>query len=263
MRTRPFRPEVLRQILRRQAACYPGTIGVCVTDLQSGETVGINPNTTFYGASTLKVPIDMAVLWLVDQGRLSLDQLITYQPEDFQAGTGTLQATIQPSDRLPIRKLLELAITVSDNIARNMLERFIGSSTIREYMLQLGAQPPYDPVERLVTPCGMNRVLIALDTSESGLSEQSVKLLLTWMQQTIHRERIPAKMPEGVVVANKIGTWPGEVHDIALVYAPDRSFAISVFTRGIPEEEAEEAIATIARAVYDYMDSLVSSCESG
>jgi len=258
MRARPFNPAVATQILRQQARGLPGTVGVYLTDLASGQTASLNPMATFYGARTLKVPIAMAVLWLVGQGRLSLDQTIAYLPQDFQAGTGTLQATIRPGDRISIRRLLDLMTTVSDNIARNMLERYIGSVTIRRYMTSIGVTPPYDPVARTVTPYGLNQALIALDTGRSGLLPEHTRLLLGFMENTVHRTRIPAKLPQGVTVANKIGTWPGEVHDMGLAYAPDRSFAISVLTKGIAERQGEEAIANIASAIYWYMDSLVA-----
>lgn len=258
MRVRPFQPRILEQILRREVERWPGMVGVYMTDLMSGLSAGVNPEEPFYGASTLKVPIAMAVLWLVDRGRLSLNEPIIYLPQDYQGGTGTLQATIQPGDEIPVRELLDLMITVSDNIARNMLERFIGSGTIREYMLRIGIQPPYDPVTRVVTPEGMNQALIALDTRRSGLSLRSTRMLLHWMEKTVHRSRIPRYMPPGVVVANKIGTWPGQVHDIALVYAPYRSFSVAVFTRGIAEAQAEEAIGRIARTIYDYQNTLVA-----
>lgn len=258
MRERPFNPAVATQILRRQTRGLPGTVGVYVTDLASGQNATLNPMEPFYGASTLKVPIAMAVLWLVGQNRLSLDETIAYQSSDFQAGTGTLQATIRPGDRITVRRLLDLMITVSDNIARNMLERYIGSGTIRQYMTSIGITPPYDPVARTITPYGIQQALIALDTGRSGLLPEHTRLLLGFMENTVHRTRIPAKLPADLVVANKIGTWPGEVHDIGLVYAPDRSFAISVLTKGIPEAQGEDAIANIAAAIYWYMDSLVA-----
>jgi len=255
-RLRPFRPQDLSQILQRQVSQLPGTVGIYVTDLMSGLSAGINPMNEFYAASTIKVPIAMAVLWLADRGRLSLDQTIAYQPEDYQAGTGILQATIQPGDRVSIRRLLELMITVSDNIARNMLERFIGSGTIREYMTSLGVAPAYDPEATPVTPYGMNQVLIALDTGRSGLSPNSTRTLLRWMEEAVFRNRIPRFLPENVVAATKIGSRDDEFHDIGLVYAPLRSFAISVFTKGMLEAQAEEAIGRIAEAVYWYEDSL-------
>jgi len=255
-RLRPFRPADLTAILERTVSGLPGTIGVYVTDLMSGLSAGLNPTAEFYAASTIKVPIAMAVLRLVDQGRLSLDQTIAYQPEDYQAGTGILQATIRPGDQVSIRRLLELMITVSDNIARNMLERYIGSGTIRNYMLSLGVAPAYDPLETPVTPAGMAQVLIALDSGRSGLSQASTRMLLRWMEEAVFRQRIPRYLPESVVAATKIGSRDDEFHDIGLVYAPDRSFAISVFTKGLQEAQAEEVIGRIAEAVYWYEDSL-------
>lgn len=255
-RLRPFRPADLTAILERMTRGLPGTIGIYVTDLITGRSAGHSPMAEFYAASTIKVPIAMAVLWLVDRGRLSLDQTIAYQPEDYEAGTGILQATIRPGDQVSVRRLLELMITVSDNIARNMLERFIGSGTIRNYMLSLGVAPAYDPHETPVTPYGMNQVLLALDSGRSGLSPASTRMLLRWMEEAVFRRRIPRYLPESVVAATKIGSRDDEFHDIGLVYAPDRSFAISVFTKGMTEARAEKAIARIAEAVYWYMDSL-------
>jgi len=255
-RLKPFRLADLTAILERTVSGVPGTIGVAVTDLITGRTAGLNPTTEFYAASTIKVPIAMAVLWLVDHGRLTLDETIAYQPEDFQAGTGILQTTIRPGDRISVRRLLELMITVSDNIARNMLERYIGSGTIRQYMLGLGVAPAYDPLETPVTPSGMNQVLIALDSGRSGLSPESTRMLIRWMEEAVFRQRIPRYLPENVVAATKIGSRDDEFHDIGLVYAPARSFAISVFTKGLPEAQAEELIGRIAEAVYRYEDSL-------
>lgn len=216
-RLKPFRPKELTAILQRMVSDLPGTIGVHVTDLMTGRSAGVNPMTEFYAASTIKGPIAMAVLWLADRGRLSLDETIAYRPEDYQAGTGILQATIRPGDEVPIRRLLELMITVSDNIARNMLERFIGSGTIRNYMLSLGVAPAYDPLETPVTPYGMNQVLIALDTGRSGLSPASTRMLLRWMEEAVFRRRIPRYLPESAVAATKVGSREDEFHDIGLV----------------------------------------------
>lgn len=257
MRVRPFRSEVAGQILRQQTRGLPGTVGVFVTDMISGRWASLNPFAPFYGASTVKVLIAMTVLRLVDQGRLTLWETIAYQPSDYQAGTGILLGSIRPGDRITVERLLDLMITVSDNIARNMLERFIGSGTIRQYSTTLGVTPPYERAGS-TTPYGMNQVLLALDTGRSGLTEESTRRLLGWMERTVHRSRIPRYLPPDVTVANKIGTWPGQAHDVGIVYAPDKSFTIAVFTRGIPEAQAEEVIGRIAQAMYRYEESLTA-----
>lgn len=255
----PFIPATATQILRQAVKGAPGTVGVFVTDLMSGQTASLHPFELFIGASTLKIPIAMAVLKLVTDGKLSLGEEITYTQADFEAGTGILQGSIQPGDRISVERLLELLITVSDNIARNMLERYIGSETIRAYMLSIGATPSYEPDQPLITPAGMNKILIALDAGKAGLSPKHTQRLLDWMKSTVHNTRLPANLPPNVTVAHKIGSWPGQIHDVGLVYAPERSFAISVFTKDIPEPEAEQVIARVARAVYDYEDSLASA----
>src|SRR5204863_7609443 len=56
--------------------------GLLVEDLQSGERVALNEGRVFPSGSVYKLPLGWQVLRQVDQGRLSLDQLIEILPED-------------------------------------------------------------------------------------------------------------------------------------------------------------------------------------
>lgn len=254
----PFNSEEARQLLRDALQGATGPVGVAVTDLQSGTEVFIRPDRPFPAASVVKIPIAMAVLHLVTEGNLSLDDEVAYQAAtDYEGGAGSLRYTIEEGDQFPISYLLDRMIVVSDNIARNMLERYIGPGTVKAYMQAQGVEPAYDPSNPEMTARGTNTLLLRLQRGQAGIQPDLTQMLIGLLSNTVYNDRIPAQLPPDVTVAHKVGTLTNAVHDAGIVYAPDRSFAISVFTEDIPYDDAAELIATLARTIYDYQDRLV------
>lgn len=113
--------EQIQQI-RTEAA---GEIGVYVRHLGSGHTVSLNADRLWYQASTIKIPVAIAVLQLVEEGALSLDDRLTLQETDFVDGAGSLLWT-DPGTEVSLRRLLELMLVNSDSTATDMLIRLIG-----------------------------------------------------------------------------------------------------------------------------------------
>lgn len=237
-------------------------VGVVVMDLATGRTAEINPDRVFPAASVVKVPIAMTILHYVTTGDVSLDDQITYHAAtDYEGGAGSIQYMVKEGDTFDVRFLLDRMIRVSDNIARNMLERWIGSDVIRDYMLSLGVEPPYTATRPTMTARGANTILQKLDSGQAGISPELTQFLLGLMESTVFNDRIPAKLPPDVIVAHKVGTLSNMIADSGLVYAPDRSFAISVFTEDIPYDQAVNLIADLAAKMYYYQDWLVTSSE--
>jgi beta-lactamase class A len=95
--------------------------------LETGESVAINGSDRFPMASTFKVPVAVQLLWLVDQGRLRLDSLITVAPSDIHPGSGEISNLLDdPGVVLSVRNLLELMLLISDNSATDILLRTAG-----------------------------------------------------------------------------------------------------------------------------------------
>lgn len=259
MPKKPFSPQWAERLLRNRLAGVTGSVGVAVTDLATGRSVYINADQPYEAASVAKIPIAMTVLSLVSQGRISLDDVVTYQSAtDYEGGAGSLQFTIREGEAIPIRYLLDRMIRVSDNIARNMLERYVGSETVRQYMLSLGVQPPYEAETPMMNARGTNRLLALLDAGRAGITPELTRYLIGLLSTTVYNQRLPAKLPPGTTVAHKVGTLTNVVHDAGIVYAPDRSFIISVFTQEIPERTADGLIADLAATIYWYEDWLVT-----
>lgn len=246
----------LRQKLNQYLAEQNGTYGVFIIDLKSGRALSINGSQRFPAASTFKLPVTLYVLNQVERGKASLDEVLTYSDEDWEDGTGVLQASSE-GDTFTIRQLVELAITHSDNIAHRMLIRRFGLENIMAYMeSQLGGRVVNIEDGTVVTTPRDMALYMRQAQSEELLREADLRgLLLDSLENSVFTDRVAAGVPDGVPVAHKIGTLPGVVNDVALVNAPDRPFIIAAFSMDVWEDEAAEVIAGLTRTVYDYLNS--------
>lgn len=260
MPKRPFSSAWAERLLRERIGDLAPNVGVVVTDLRSGAEASVNPDYLFYAGSVAKLPVAFTVLHLITQGRLSLDTPVTYNRElDYAEGSGSLRYVLQDGQQVPIRELLDRLIRVSDNVAWNMLERYVGAGTVNQYMQSLGLQTPYRTSDPQLTPRDVQTLLVALDSGRAGISRDLTQYLIGLMATTVFRDRIPKGVPESAYVANKVGTLTNETHDVGFVYAPDRSFAISVMTAYLPYDQAVQLIRDLAAAMYWYEDWLASA----
>ena len=117
--------------------------------------------------------------------------------------------------------------------------------------------PEFDRDPRdTATPLAMATLLDRIFTGKS-LSASSTKLLTEIMERnTTGKARIRARLPEGVVVAEKTGTIGGSLNDVGLITLPGsgEKLIVAVFIKQSkrPFEDRERAIADVSRALYDY-----------
>lgn len=257
---RPFSSSWAERLLRNRIGSLAPNVGVFVTDLATGAQAAVNPDYLFDAGSVAKLPVAMTVLHLVTRGSLTLDTPVTYIAAlDYAEGSGSLRYVIQDGDQIPISELLDRMIRVSDNVAWNMLERFVGAGTVDAYAASLGVQTPYTTTRPQLTPRDANTLLVALDSGRAGISRDLTQYLIGLMATTVFRDRIPAGVPSSAYVAEKVGTLDNAVHDVGLVYAPNRSFAISVMTANLPYDRAVRLISDLAATMYWYEDWLATA----
>jgi len=121
--------DALQREWTRLARVANGVVGATVVHLQTGRSVSINASEGYPMASTVKVPLAVQLLSLVDEGKLTLDQMVTLRPQDLHPGSGTLSDLFrQPGVALSVRNLMELMLLISDNSATDVLLRLAGGA---------------------------------------------------------------------------------------------------------------------------------------
>lgn len=134
----------LKAQLEKLSAQSQGNFGVYVKKIGSNEEMNFAGDRNWYLASTIKVPVAIALLQLVESKKLKLNQQLTLKTSDFVDGSGEVQFR-KPGSKLTLSYLMEKMLTQSDSTATDMLIRLIGedelNSMIRTKMGVDGFQP--------------------------------------------------------------------------------------------------------------------------
>lgn len=227
--------------------------------------------------SVFKFPLALMALHLVEQGSLSLDRPIRFRPGDRilpHAYSPLQEKYPRAGVDIPLRKLLRLAVSLSDNVAADMVLRTVGGpAAVEKYIGALGVggfrlQDNEAALHRQVAaqygnwfePAAAVQLLQRL-VSDPPLTRENAQLLLGWMRDSTRApNRIQGRLPAGTVVMHKPGTSDTDhglthaTNDIGLIVLPDgRNLAIAVFVTDSAADEAtrDAVIARIARAAYD------------
>ncbi|NLW08128.1 MAG: LysM peptidoglycan-binding domain-containing protein [Clostridia bacterium] len=245
--------------LQRQVQAYlagqPGTYAVYFKDLISGQTFGINADTPLPAASTIKLPTVLFINDLVNRGILDWQQKLTYDSAThYQGGSGILQFSARDGDKYTLRALTTQAITVSDNIAYNMLRSFVGKGSIANYMRSIGGQTVFPNGQNYTTARDMaTYVQAALNFAEVS---PDGRRLLDDMANGIYNEGIPLMIPQGVTIAHKEGFIWGSPSDVGVVFG-SRPFIITVLSEGVEDDvQGFTNIGIISKMIYDYQEGL-------
>lgn len=251
------------------------TIAVAYHHLGTGLTIEREEQASFHAASTMKVPVMMALFRAVDLGELKLDQPLPVKNE-FRSIVDGSAYTLDPAEdgdpdlyqavgsARPLSELIRRMITRSSNLATNLLIERIGASRVTDLMRELGAyeiQVLRGVEDGKAYTAGLNNVTsakdlrIALEALVDGktFSERSSKEMIEILTAQEFNEKIPAQLPKGIPIAHKTGDITGIHHDAAIVFPPgEKPYVLVVLTEGFRDEkEANRVIAEISRAVWE------------
>jgi beta-lactamase class A len=268
--------EPLRQQIPAIANEAHGKVSVGCSLPGSALNCDLNPNAQPPMQSVFKLPLALTVLHQVEQGTLSLDQKVRFLPQDriLPHVHSPLQDQYPNAGvDVPLRELLRLTVSLSDNVAADILLRLAGGpKTVNTYIAGLGiigfhledneavlhreASAQY---RNWFEPAGAVQLLRRI-SDNSPLTPEHNLMLIGWMTPADRTGRLDGDLPAGVRVAHRSGTSDvdnGVAHatnDIGLIPLPDgRRIAIAVFMTDSTADQAtrEQVIARIARAAYD------------
>jgi beta-lactamase class A len=195
--------------------------------------------------------------------------------KDKVGGSGVIFNFGDHTSQLSLSDLAALMIALSDNTATNMLIDQVGMANVnrtlddlglkqvrlRRKMIDLAASARGD--ENTANPYEAMTLMEKLYRGQvvsRPLSDDVLKML-----KIPKSSPIPRLLPAGVVIANKPGGIEGVACDWAIVYVPNRPYAIAVMTNfnGPDGDVAGDAIAKVSKLVYDYFTRLSRSTKYG
>lgn len=267
-------PKTLRRRIEQELG--PGEWGVYFHDLQDGERLELRADEKFHPASTLKLLVMFTVYQDVGAGRYALDTAVPVtktflsaaekDPKPFEvAPSKALEPKV--GQTATVRELTELMITVSDNLATNLLIRLAGGpEAVTKLARELGAQRSdvrrwiedeqafQEGLSSVAVPREYGHLLERLWRGQVITQEASAGMLAL-MRQVKDGSMLPKKLPRGAVVAHKTGSISSVRNDVGLVTLADgRTFVAVFFSRRlIDPDRAERGIAAATRILHDHV----------
>jgi len=274
---RPQSLDALSARIQRRIATVPGAVaGIAYRDLETGDTLYINADTSFHAASTMKVPVMIELYRGFDSGRFRPDQrmvlgnqfksIVDGSPYSLDAGSDSDSLVYtRIGSEITIYELIDRMITRSSNLATNTLIDLVGAANANATAHALGARNMRvlrGVEDSKAFQAGLSNATTARDlailmealernTAASPASSQAMREIL--LRQAFNDE-IPAGLPAGTPVAHKTGSITGVLHDAAIVYPARRKpYVLVLLTRGMPDENvARSMMVDISRFVYGH-----------
>lgn len=244
---------------------------------EKGESFFINERMIFHAASTMKTPVMIEVFKQAAENKFNLDDSIEIKNEFKSIVDGSAYSLDLADDsgedlynfigkKKTIRELVYDMITVSSNLATNILIELVGVENVTKTMRSIAANDIKvlrGVEDSKAFQLGLNNVVTAYDLmliyenlaennfASESLTNEMIEILL----QQKHNSRIPAKLPPEVIVAHKTGSITGVGHDSGIIFLPDgRKYVLVLLSKNVKDEKVVvEAQAEVSKIIYEYI----------
>jgi beta-lactamase class A len=220
----------------------------------------------------MKIPVLIELFHQVREGKLKLDEPLLVRNEFHSLADGSIY-TLDPADdsetdlykaagqTRTLRQLCELMITVSSNLATNLLIEKLGVENIRATVHSLNAdgmnvlrgvedgKALAKGLNNTTTARGLQQLMDAIARGQA-VDQESSRQMIEILERQKFNEGIPAGLPSGTRVAHKTGEITKIHHDAAIVFAP-KPFVLVILVRGLANtKESAALMADITRQLY-------------
>ncbi len=240
--------------------------GMFLLDLDTGAYIDLDATSIFPSASTIKLPILLALFQDIDAGKVSLDEKLTLKPEIIGSGSGNMQYQ-KPGTQFTVLDTVTKMITISDNTATNMLiSRLGGAEVLNQRFRSWGLTTttisnPLPDLEgtNTTSPKELGTVMFMINQADV-VSAASRDRMLDILRHTSTNTLLPHGLGAGATIAHKTGDIGSLVADVGLIEMPigKRYIAAVMVKRPHNDPSAQELIRQLSRVAYSYLSQPVA-----
>jgi beta-lactamase class A len=241
----------LVQQLDQLVSAFPGGAGLWIGDAKTNKPLySHDANEPIITASLYKLGLLAEAERRVEAGELRYSDIITIDAEDItEDGSFEVAGT-----ELTLDEALEVMITISDNGAALALWHMLGAENVNATLRAVGVKDFHVFVnwgvdDNVATPAAIGTLLTLLAKRELISPSASDRMVARLSRQQIN-DRLPAALPDGVVVAHKTGNLPGLTHDAGIIFTPSGPRVVVAMTWDAFDSDAYAFIANVASTVY-------------
>ena len=251
---------------------FNGDIGIYVQNLRTGKTIAINADTVFPTASIVKVPILIGVIDKIEKKELRYDSSHVYRDSLLYAGEDIL-GSFKDGEKIYLKKLIMLMLTMSDNTASLWLQKLAGTGTrINEILDSIGFQhtrvnsrTPGRENNRAIYGWGQTTpreiaILFEMIYRNKIFSPTACENMMRFLGRNYWDEEALSQIPPYIQVFSKSGAVDAVRSEVLLVNAPHNPYIFCIFTKNNKDKswQRENEAWTLARKtsklVWDYFE---------
>ena len=241
--------ELIQQ-LDQLTKSFPGGAGLWIADPNVAKPLySHNADEQVVTASLYKLALMAEAERRVEAGDLKYADTVTIEDDDI-----TDDGSFEPAGtKMSLDEALEAMITISDNGTARALWHILGprnvnatlqAQSVSDFHVQLDLDE-----DNVATPRAVGTFMTLLAKRQLISTAASDRMLARLGRQQINN-RLPAALPEGVVVAHKTGNLPGLTHDAGIVYTKFGPRIVVAMTWDAYEQDADAFIADVGSLVY-------------
>jgi beta-lactamase class A len=231
-----------------------GEYAVGIKNLKTGEEFYLNEHKSFDSGSLYKLWVMGETLHKVETNQLMLEDVLSSTIPElnriFEISPENAELT-EGGITMSVNQALNQMITISHNYAAMLLTQKNKVSTIRDWITDKGFKDSSVGGQPSTTAHDMVLFFDKLQKGELANAENTQKMLEFLKKQQLN-DKIPADLPNNIVIAHKTGELGLFSHDAGIVYTPKGDYIIAVLSKSDTPAAAEKRIADVSKAVYDY-----------
>ena len=277
---KPSKKENLKQTIQAQIDSIDGTVAIAFYNLSAPkDSLYINVDEKFHAASTMKVPVMIELFKQANEGKINLNDSIILKNEFKSIVDGSLYSMDINEDsddiiyqqidtKVALKDLMYSMITISSNLATNVLIELVDAKKVTASMRDLGAEKievlrgveDLKAYEKGLSNSTTARDLMSIMKSIANYSagnKKDCEAMIAILKDQQHKEVIPFYLPKKVKVAHKTGSITGVHHDAGIVYLPDgRAYVLVLLSKNLKDfDKGTDQLARISKTLYDYVSS--------
>lgn len=263
--------------VQAQVDAIDGTVAVAFYSLsEPKDSLYINVDEKFHAASTMKVPVMIELYKQASQGKLNLNDSILLKNEFKSIVDGSLYSMdinddsddviySQIGTKVAIYDLIHSMITVSSNLATNILIELVGAEKTTATMRDIDAknihvlrgvedQKAYDKGLSNSTTARDLMIIMAALANHAVTTPEDCDAMLDILKEQKHQDVLPMYLPKEVTVAHKTGSITGVHHDAGIIYLPDgRAYILVLLSKNLKDfDQGTDQLAKLSKTIYDY-----------
>ncbi len=224
----------------------------------SGEWMAVNETEKYKPGSLFKVPVLMTILKMDEDHPGFLNKKLLYgQAIDLQKTINYKSKAIELGKSYKVRELLEYMIRYSDNNATVLLEKNMDGATLQKLFADIGLEMPQPDAPDYFFTAGDYSLFMRTIYNAGYLNIKNSEYAAELLSQSEFKDGIAKGVPANVKLAHKFGEVGDangkQLHESAIVYLNNKSYLVTVMTKGKDFAKLSQLIGEISGIVYGEM----------